>query len=137
MSRQVLIATAAVLTVVDAAIHFRRSLVPRPNPFESSLHEQFLLYATVALALAVLLIGAAKWFGGRAWLISLALIIWEIGAIAVWLVAYHAPNPPGILPDEGYVSKVIEAVVILALLPTLREPAPAPPLGGSAGRQTA
>ncbi|MBV9132764.1 MAG: hypothetical protein JO318_08690 [Chloroflexi bacterium] len=129
MSRRVLVATAAVLTVVDAAIHLRRSLVPTPNPFESPLHEQFLLYSVVAIVLVILLIGAPRWLGGRTWLASLALIVWLLGAIGVWLIAYHAPNPPGVLPDEGYVSKVIELLVILVLLATLREPAPASPPG--------
>ena len=127
MKRQSLIWMAAVLTVVDIVIHLRRSLVPNGNPFVSPLHQQFFLYCVVAAILVVALVTASKSLGSHAWLASVALIAWEAGAIAVWLLAYHAPNPPGVLPDEGYVAKVIEALVILALLPTLRLPNEGPP----------
>ena len=114
------------LTLVDVAVHLRRSLVPDGNPFGSPLHQQFFLYCVGACLLVVALLGAPRWLGPRAWWASAALIIWELGAIGVWFVAYHAPNPPGLVPDEGYVSKILEVLVILALLPTLREALAAP-----------
>jgi len=125
MQRRVLIWVAVILTLLDVALHLRRSLVPNGNPFDSPLHAQFLLYSVVALVLALGLLVAPAWLGPRAWLASAALIVWQLGAIAVWFAMYHAPNPPGVVPDEGYVSKVIEAVIILCLLPTLRMPEPA------------
>jgi hypothetical protein len=119
MSRQVCIGLAAILTLVDVVIHLRRSLLPDGNPFGSSLHQQFLLYCVVAFVLVVGLLGARRWLGDRAWIASAAMVIWQLGAIGVWLLAYHAPNPPGLVPDEGYISKILEALVILVLLPTL------------------
>jgi hypothetical protein len=124
MPRCLLIWAAVLLTLLDAALHLRRSLVPDGNPFGSSLHQQFLLYSVVAVVLALGLLVAPAWLGPRAWMMSAALIIWELGAIVVWFAMYHAPNPPGVVPDEGYVSKAIEALVIMLLLPTLRAPAP-------------
>jgi len=120
MSRQVCITLAAILTVIDAGIHLRRSLLPDFNPFGSALHQQFLLFSLVALVLAVALFVGPQWLGSRGWLTSAALIVWMVGAVVVWLVAYHAPNPGGLVPDEGYVSKILEVLVALVLLPTLR-----------------
>jgi hypothetical protein len=40
----------------------------------------------------------------------------------VWFISYHAPNPPGLVPDEGYVSKAIEVLIVVALLASLRVP---------------
>ena len=114
---------AALLVLVDIVIHLRRSLLPKGNPFSSPLHQQFFLYCVVALVLVIAILVSIR--AQQGWVARAALIAWEAGAIAVWLVAYHAPNPRGIMPDEGYVSKLIEAVAILVLLPTLRSPAPA------------
>ena len=75
MSRQVWIGLAAVLTIVDTAIHLRRSMVPDGNPFGTPLHQQFFLYTVVALLLVVALYMAPRWLGGRAWLASAALIV--------------------------------------------------------------
>ncbi len=122
--RQILIWAAVTLTLLDAALHLRRSLVPDGNPFGSSLHEQFLLYSLVAVVLALGLLVAPSWLGPRAWIMSAALIVWELGAIGVWFAMYHAPNPPGVVPDEGYVSKAIELLIIILLVPTLFMPAP-------------
>jgi hypothetical protein len=122
--RQMLIWAAVILTFLDAALHLRRSLVPDGNPFGSSLHEQFLLYSLVAVVLALGLLVAPAWLGPRAWIMSAALIVWQLGAILVWFAMYHAPNPPGVVPDEGYVSKVIELLIIIVLVPTLFMPAP-------------
>ncbi|MBV9354989.1 MAG: hypothetical protein JO023_05625 [Chloroflexi bacterium] len=122
--RQILIWSAVILTFLDAALHLRRSLVPDGNPFGSPLHEQFLLYSLVAVVLALGLLVAPSWLGPRAWIMSAALIVWELGAIAVWFAMYHAPNPPGVVPDEGYVSKAIELLIIILLVPTLFMPAP-------------
>jgi hypothetical protein len=108
--------------LVDAGIHFRRSILPDGNPFGTSLHQQFLLYTVVALLLVVGLYVAPRRLGSRAWIASVALMVWELGAVGAWLIAYHAPNPPGLVPDEGYVSKVIELLIVLVLLPTLRSP---------------
>lgn len=125
MSRQVFVWLGTVLTVLDAAIHVRRSLLPDGNPFGTPLHQQFFLYSAVALILVVVVSMGPRLLGSRAWLASAALMVWELGAIGVWLVAYHAPNPSGLVPSEGYISKVIEALIVLALVPTLRLPSAA------------
>jgi hypothetical protein len=122
MTRQVCIALAAVLTAVDAGLHLRRSLVPDGNPFGTPLHQQFFLYTVVAVLLVVGLLVAPARLGQRAWIASAMLMVWELGALGVWLIAYHAPNPPGLVPDEGYVSKFIEVLIVVVLLPTLRLP---------------
>jgi hypothetical protein len=116
MNRTALVIVASLLTLVDVAIHLRRSLVPDGNPFSSALHEQFFLYCAVAVLLVIGVLTAPRWLAGRAWLLNTALIVWELGAIGVWLVAYHGPNPTGLLPDEGYVAKTIEAIVVILLV---------------------
>jgi hypothetical protein len=134
MSRQMWIGLAAVLTLVDAGIHFRRSLIPDGNPLGTPLHQQFFLYTVVALLLAGGLFFAPRWLDNRAWIVSAALIAWELGALGVWLIAYHAPNPAGLVPAEGYVSKSIEVLIALVLLPTLRLPRAAERSAGVARR---
>jgi hypothetical protein len=124
MGRQMWIGLAAVLTLLDASIHLRRSLV-NGNPLDTPLHQQFFLYTVVALLLLVGLLMAPRWLGNRAWIVSAALIAWELGALGVWLIAYHAPNPAGLVPAEGYVSKTIEVLNALVLLMTIRVPSPA------------
>ncbi len=117
MNRNFFIGTAVVLTLLDVALHFRRALIPDGNPFGTPLHQQFVLYCVVAIVLVVALLSPPGWLGGRAWLPAAALLVWELGAIGVWLIVYHAPNPPGLVPNEGYVSKAIEFLIVLALLP--------------------
>jgi hypothetical protein len=116
MNRNVLLGVAAILTLIDVTIHLRRSVIPDGNPFGSSLHTQFLLYSVVAVVLVIGLFVAPAWLGSRAWLAQAALAVWVLGAIGVWLVAYHAPDPAGMVPDEGYVSKLLELAVVAILV---------------------
>jgi hypothetical protein len=116
MNRNVLLGVAAILTLLDVLIHLRRSVIPDGNPFASALHTQFLLYGVVAVVLVIGLFVAPAWLGSRAWLARAALAVWVLGAVGAWLVAYHAPNPAGMVPDEGYVSKLLELTVVAILV---------------------
>jgi hypothetical protein len=116
MNRNVLLGVAAILTLLDVVIHLRRSVIPDGNPFGSALHTQFLLYGVVAVVLVIGLFVAPMWLGSRAWLAQAALAVWVLGAVGAWLVAYHAPNPAGMVPDEGYVSKLLELTVVAILV---------------------
>ena len=94
MNRSTLIWAAALLAVLDVGVHLRRSLIPNGNPFASPLHQQFFLYCVVAIVLVGTTLTGPMWLKGRAWLASAGLMAWEAGAIIVWLLSYHAPNPP-------------------------------------------
>jgi hypothetical protein len=135
VNRNILLAVAAVLMAMDVVIHLRRSVIPDGNPFGSALHTQFFIYGTVALVLVICMFVAPMWLGSRAWLVQAALAVWVLGAVGAWLVAYHAPDPAGLVPDEGYVSKGLElliAVILVASIVRDRATAPAANLGVSA-----
>lgn len=104
---------------------------PPSNPLLTHLNELFVLNAIGYVVLIIVFWLGQRWFGAWSWIVDLVLVVYTAASILGWLYV-GAPNPNGL----GYLSKIIEIVLIVALLvhagrvagkrvPASRSPSPA------------
>lgn len=86
-----------------------------PIPLPLPLNQLFFLNFVGYVVLAVLFWLAPRWFGARRWWVDVVLILYTLASIVGWL-DLGGPNPMGL----GYLSKVIEVALIVALALHLR-----------------
>lgn len=120
MNRGIFAWIGVVLLQLDAILHLYRASLPNTAFFSSPLHQQYMLYVIVAEVLVVGLLTAPRWLGSRTWMGNVVAICWELGALGVWLIVYHAPEPAGLIFALAPVAKSLEVLVIVFLLLDLR-----------------
>ena len=84
---------------------------PPPPQLPLPLSQLFFLNFVGWIVLVVLFWLAPRWLGAWSWLIDAAMIVYTVLIIVGWLYI-GGPNPMGL----GYLSKVIEVVLLIALL---------------------
>src|SRR4051794_6115757 len=109
-----------VLAIVDGILHLALNWVlfrgnwfgalPFPSPFPLPLNQLFTLNFIGYVALATAFWFAPRVMGRAAWVLDVAMIVYAVLAIIGW-VQIGMPNPNNL----GYLSKVIEVVLIVAL----------------------
>ncbi len=119
-----------VLALADGVLHFLLDFIlfggrsgsqpgPRPGgpppvtrgfPFILPLNQLFILNFIGEVVLVTLFLVSRRWFGGRRWLVDVAMIAYAAITFVAWL-AFGRPNPMGL----GYLSKGIEIALIIAL----------------------
>lgn len=115
MSHWILRAGIAILALTDGVLHVALDFALfRGRFFQSSLSELFLLNFIGFVVLAAVFLLSPRWLRARCWLVDVVLICYAAAALLAW-VQSGGPNPFGL----GYVSKVIEVMLIVALLADL------------------
>ena len=87
-----------------------------PSPFPLPLNQLFTLNFIGYVVLAILFWFSPRLLGARQWLIDVLLIVLSVLSFIGW-IQIGAPNPMGL----GYLSKAIEATLIIALVVHMRE----------------
>jgi hypothetical protein len=112
MSLWILRAGIAILALTDGVLHVALDFALfRGQFFRSSLSELFLLNFIGFVVLAAAFLLSPRWLRARCWLVDVVLIGYAAAALLAW-VQSGGPNPFGL----GYTSKVIEVLLIVALL---------------------
>jgi hypothetical protein len=84
---------------------------PPPPQFPLPLNQLFVLNLVGYVVLLLAFWFGGRWLGRWQWLVDVALILYVAVVFVSWL-QFGRPNPMGL----GYLSKVIESVLVVALL---------------------